>query len=97
MPTLASFLIGLIPAVIAKIFLALGFQVVTYVGLQAIFEQLAQMASQQYGAIPAEILGLLALSGVPEALSMITGAYATRVSIIHALHFVSKFEAVPKT
>jgi len=48
MPTLASFLIGLIPAVIAKIFLALGFQVVTYVGLQAIFEQLGNLCKTPF-------------------------------------------------
>lgn len=63
-----------------------GFTAVTFTGIQALVNGLISMAQTNWSAMPAAVLQLASLSGVPESLGMICGAYVARVGLWVALN-----------
>lgn len=59
---------------------SLGIGYVTYKGIDLSLEFLILRAQNNWAVIPAEILQLASLSGIPEALSIVFAAYSARVS-----------------
>ena len=95
MPTLAAWLMTMITPVVGRVLFALGFSVVSYVGFDAMFAQIAQQAATAYGSLPGDVLGLAGLAGLPEGLGIIFGALATRVALISATSLTKRIAANP--
>lgn len=77
MTKLAAWLIALVGPLVAKAVIALGFTALTFTGVQAVVDQLIGLAQTHWGSIPAAALNLASLSGIPECLGMIFGAYSS--------------------
>ncbi len=73
--------VWIISSVIAKLFVALGIGVFTYYGLLELVERIIDQAQAMFGGLPASAAQIMAIAGVPEALSIITSAFLTRASI----------------
>ena len=77
----AAFLLAMVQPLIARIFVALGLSVVSFVGMDLVMDQVISTAQNAWGGLPAGILQLAGLAGVGQALSIIFGAIMTRVLI----------------
>lgn len=69
---------------------ALGFTAVTYTGVTALMTSLVESAQSSWAALPTVVLQLATLSGIPQVMGMIFGAYAARVAMWAAVG-ASKF------
>ncbi len=76
MGTIAAFLMGMVGPIVIRAIIALGFTVLTFTGIALIVEQLVAGAQANWAAMPAGVLQLAALSGIPTGLGMVFGAYA---------------------
>jgi hypothetical protein len=65
-----------------RVLTGLGIGVVTYVGLQAVFDQLQSLVINYYGSIPLVTAQLLGLAGIPQGIGLILAALATRFSML---------------
>lgn len=95
MPTLAVWLLSMITPVVGRVLFALGFSVISFVGFDAMFLQIAQQAATAWGGLPAGVLGLAGLAGLPEAMGILFGALATRVALISATTLAKRIGAAP--
>jgi len=77
----ASWLLALIGPLAAKALLYLGITVLTFTGVDAAFGAVVNLAKSSYGGMPAAILGLCAMAGVPQALGIIFGAFNARLAM----------------
>jgi hypothetical protein len=78
---LAGFLLALVQPIVARVLVALGFSLVTYVGMDVMMGQVTAAALAAWGALPANLLLLAGLAGIGQGLAIIFGAIATRVLI----------------
>lgn len=78
---LGTWLIGLVPSLLAKILLSLGFAVVTITGVQVALQQLKDTFIGQINSLPADALQLFLLGGGGVGLGIIFGAAATCIAI----------------
>ncbi len=76
-----TWLLSLMQPLLARILTALGFSVVTIVGLQAAVETLKSSLVSGVNSLPADTLNVFLLSGGGVGLSMIVGAVAVRVML----------------
>jgi len=86
---LASFLLGIIGPLALRVLTALGIGTLTFTGVTEGVNALIQAAVQNYASIPADILGLCAVAGVPQALGIICGAMTARVGMWAAIKATS--------
>lgn len=78
---LAAWVLSLAGPLVVRVMAGLGFSAVAYTGVTALVNQLVQTAQQNWSAIPAAVLQLCTLSGIPQVLGMIFGAYMARVAM----------------
>lgn len=71
----------IISSVIAKLLLALGIGLFTYYGLYTLVERLLQEVQIAFGGLPSQVSQILAIAGIPEALSIIGSAVLTWAAI----------------
>jgi hypothetical protein len=64
-----------------RVVAALGFTAVTYTGVTTLVNQLVTTAQQNWSSMPVAVLQLCTLSGIPQVLGMIFGAYMARVAM----------------
>ncbi|WP_070270665.1 DUF2523 domain-containing protein [Duganella sp. HH101] len=81
MLNIATFLMGLIGPLVLRAIVALGFTAVTYTGVTALVSSLVSSAQSNWSAMPSAVLQLAALSGIPQVMGMIFGAYMARVAM----------------
>ena len=77
MPALAAFLGGLFRVLfqyLGRLFLAVT--LVSYEGLSVATEGILNYVADNYFRMPADLIGLLGLAGIPEALNIIFGGFA---------------------
>lgn len=74
-------LLSLVQPILARVLLALGFSVVSFVGMDMVMNQVISYAQNAWGGLPASILQLAGLAGIGQALGIIMGAVLTRVMI----------------
>lgn len=79
--TIAAWLLALVGPLVVRALIALAFTAVTFTGVTAIVDQLVTLAQNSWASLPSNVLQLCALSGIPEVLGMIFGAYAARVAM----------------
>lgn len=80
MGTLAAILMSLVGPMVLRALTILGVGLVTFTGVTAGLQGLVQAAQDNWGALPAAMLGLASLAGVPQALGIIVGAMTARVA-----------------
>lgn len=78
---LASWLIALIGPLAIRVIAALGFTAVTYTGVTSLVDKLVGVAQQNWASMPLAVLQLVTISGIPQVLGMIFGAYMARVAM----------------
>lgn len=80
MGTLAGLLMGLAGPIILRILVTLGVGIVTFTGVTAGLQGLIGMAQSSWSALPAAMLALASIAGVPQGLGIIAGAMTARVA-----------------
>jgi len=68
-------------AIVRAIAVSLGIGLVTYVGLDSLLTWAQSYAQSQLGGLSADMLSLVALMKVPNAISMIFSAITTRITL----------------
>lgn len=81
---LAVFLMGLIGPLAVRVILSLGFSLVTYTGVTVALDALISYSRTNYNALPADVLALAGIAGVPEGLGLIFGAMTARIAVFMA-------------
>lgn len=76
-----AFLLALVQPMLARLLVALGFSVVSLVGMQAVMDGLIAATVGAWGGLPTQLLQLAGLAGIGEGLGIIMGAVLTRVLI----------------
>lgn len=76
-----TFLLAMVQPLVARVLVSLGLSLVTFTGMSVAIDLLTTRAVTAWGGLPASILQLAGLAGIGEALSIITGAVATRLLI----------------
>lgn len=77
----ATFLIALVGPLAVKVVTALGMSIVTFTGVTAALQGLIGMAVSNWASVPAGVLALSSLAGVPQGLGIIAGAMTARVGM----------------
>jgi len=72
---------GLVWAV-TKIFAGLGLGILTFFAVQEGYDLILTYISTAYGGLPADVLQIFGLYSVHEALGIVLGAMAVRVSLV---------------
>ncbi|MDH6594341.1 hypothetical protein M2165_004230 [Variovorax sp. TBS-050B] len=88
-----TFLLSLAQPILAKILLALGFSVITVVGVEAAITQVKNLFIANLAALPADMLNLALYLWVGKAVGIIFGAVATKLllwSIQNATSIIGK-------
>lgn len=78
---LGTWLLGMMSPLIAKIMIALGFSLVSIVGVQAALQQVKDAMLASFNGLGADYMSMFLLAGGGTALGIIFGAYATAVAI----------------
>lgn len=65
-----------------RVLTTLGLGIVTYVGFDAALTSIFGQIQVQFGALSADLAGLLFMSGVPTAMAMIMSAMFARIAIV---------------
>ncbi|KVE77393.1 cobalt ABC transporter permease [Burkholderia cepacia] len=82
--TLAAWLMSLAGPLIVQALIALGVGVLTVTGIDFAVNQALQWVSTNINGLPSDLLNVLALGGVFNALSYVGGAMTTRVAMAGA-------------
>lgn len=80
MGSLAALLMGLVGPMVLRALTVLGIGLVTFTGVVAGLNAIIQMAQDNWSALPAAMLALASLAGVPQALGLLAGAMVARVA-----------------
>lgn len=81
MTQLFAWLMAALGPLVIRAVVALGFTAVTYAGVTTLVSQLVTMAQNNWAAMPTAVLQLAALSGIPQVMGMIFGAYMARIAM----------------
>lgn len=82
MASLGAYLDSISLPLVQKVLVGLGIGTVTYVGLQAAFNQMQSLIISNYNSVSAQIGALFFLAGFDYALGLVLAAYAMRVSMV---------------
>ncbi|MBA4112009.1 MAG: hypothetical protein C0492_01375 [Verminephrobacter sp.] len=77
----AQLLLSLVQPVLARVLVALGFSVVSFVGMEMLMNQMISTVQGAWGGLPASILQLAGLAGIGQGLGIVFGAVLTRIMI----------------
>lgn len=83
---LVAWILSFIAPIVIRAVIALGFTAVTFTGVSVAVNSLMSLAQTYWATLPYAVLQLAELSGVPEALGMIAGAYMGRVGVWAAIN-----------
>lgn len=78
---IGTWLLSLAQPFIAKILLALGFSVVTIIGMEAVIDQVKTLVTGGVNSMAPDMLNIFLLAGGGKALGMILGAITTKVML----------------
>lgn len=80
MATIYTWLLAALPGFVYRVLVLLGFSWVSYQSISTIVNSLKTYTQSKLDSVPSDILQLLSLIGLPEALSIMFGALLTRAS-----------------
>lgn len=78
---IGTWLLGLVQPWVAKVLLALGFNVVTITGMNVAFNTIKDRFVGGVNALPVDLLNLFLLAGGGTGLGIILGALATKLAL----------------
>lgn len=78
---LLSTFVGAIPLIVIWVLTRLGIGIVSYVGLQHLFEQFKTLFAQAFALVPSGVIDLVAFLGVGQAVSIVISAIFIRFTI----------------
>lgn len=90
MTTLATLLMTMIGPLVMRALLVVGFGTVTFVGVTAGLDSVISFAVASWSTLPASVLQLASLAGIPAGMGIICGAMVARLSVWSAIS-ASKF------
>ncbi|THT98119.1 DUF2523 domain-containing protein [Lampropedia puyangensis] len=96
MPALALFFLSLVKPLVGRILVALGIAAVSVVGINTAIDGVKNALVNNIGGLPADMFNLFLLSGMGQAIGIITGAITTKIMIVQAtkaFSFASKNQA----
>jgi hypothetical protein len=76
-----TFLLAMVQPLIAKVLLALGFSVVSIVGVEASVATLKSMVIANFGAMNGDILNLMQYAWIGHGIGIIFGAITTKLML----------------
>lgn len=76
-----TWIMGLVGPIAIRALVALGFSAVSFAAVNTMANALVNIATTNWASMPATVLALATLSGIPQVLGMIAAAYLGRVSI----------------
>ena len=76
-----GFLLSAIGPLAIRALTVLGFTAVSFAGVNTAFQSLITYSQSAWGGLPAAVLGLASLAGVPIALGLVFGAYGARIAL----------------
>jgi len=85
MGTLFSFLLSAAGPVVLRALTMLGIGTLTFTGVTASLDGLISMAQTNWSSVPADVLQLGAIAGIPQCLGIIAGAFVARTGMWVAL------------
>ena len=85
--SIATWLIALIGPLVVRGLIALSFTAITYTGITLIVNQLVASAQANWSALPAGVLALASMSGIPQGLGTCFGAYMALFALRTAAGF----------
>lgn len=91
--TWASFILTLVGPIAVKLLAFFGIALTTITGVDLAFQTLQTYATSNWSGLPASVLQLASLAGVPTALGIIFGAFNARLvlwSLMSAKRFLFK-------
>jgi len=83
---MVAWLLALCGPMVIRALIALGFTAITLTGVTVAANALLVIAQNNWSALPVAILQLCNLSGIPQCLGMIAGAYMARVAVWAAVN-----------
>lgn len=83
--TWAAWLITLVGPIVFRVLATLGLSVVGFTGMVELVNALVASAQSSWSGLPAAVLGLSALAGMPEALGLVFGAFVARTALWAAM------------
>lgn len=89
---MTGWVLSLVEPIVGRILTALGISMVTVTGLDFVLDYLKAQLVSSINSLPADMLGLFLLSGMGQALGIVTGAITTRLMLMQAqssLKFIS--------
>lgn len=78
---LSAWLAAMVQPLLARILTAIGFSVVSVVGMNAMLNQLRQYFVTSVNSLPADVLNLFLIAGGGTAAGILFGAIAVRVAL----------------
>ncbi|TAG01263.1 MAG: DUF2523 domain-containing protein [Betaproteobacteria bacterium] len=100
MPILAgaiAWLLALVPAFVAKILIALGIGVISYVGVNTLLANLSSVVMGNAGSVGGDLASFMGLAQVDVCISMVLSALSIRISLITANGVISKVSFTNKS
>lgn len=85
-----SFLLGITGPVVKKALTSLGVGVVSYAAISTALNTALDAARAAWGGLSGDTLSLIQMSGMTQALSIVTGALVARVALMQ----LKKFEVL---
>lgn len=77
----ASLLVNLAGSFAGRLLLAIGFEFVTYKGIDLMFDGVKTAALNYLGGLPGDVFQMVGLVGIPQAIGIVFGAIAARMGI----------------
>jgi hypothetical protein len=81
MTTLAAFLMSMVGPLAIRVLTMVGISILTFTGVTESLTFLIDAAKANYAGLPADLLGLAGLAGVPQGIGLILGAMSARVAV----------------
>ena len=85
MGTLFGFLMAAIGPMALRALTMLGIGTLTFTGVTASLDAMISMAQTNWSSVPADVLQLAAIAGIPESMGIIAGAFVARTGMWVAL------------
>lgn len=79
--SLVTLLMQLVGPLVIRALLTIGFTAITFTGVQAAVNAVISQAQSSWSSLPAAVLQLASLAGVPEGIGLICGAFVARVTL----------------
>lgn len=83
---LFAWILSIVAPLVVRGVIALGFTAVTFTGVTAAASSLLSLAQTRWSGVSVDVLQIATLTGIPESLGIIAGAYVGRLAVWSAIN-----------